>query len=479
MSFLFHLPNVRLRLRQIMSFSSESFCMRTGASKPPLPYHDGLELLLRPHKPSELPDEPDATLRRQGRTERHELHPLVRCLLHPPAPGKISDSEMFIILRIIAPLRAGDGHAAQLLVVEAMGQHDTSTPDGPLAEEMPGMADEANATGLSVRSCAAWPLLFVPPPGERIVAKIYDPLYYDHEQDDVDPFVASDLAYAAETAAYETLTRLHGSVVPRYYGSYMFELFEPSMAATRAVRLILLEYIGGQAMRDLDPRDFSQRDRQDIIRGIIDAESALYAEGVFQRDLMPRNVMLLIGPNAATASSLPLTQPTGQQLAPDKTLNTDNATRALGGRDQAAWFGKPRAAPATLLPERCTSTTASAQAASERNGRCGVCSCRTLSVVLIDFGNVSVNRNVSEGSPCASLFQFSGKVVTPLLRWHRAWWGRVQWGFETWIDWEWQPWLEDCYGHTRVDITDDMRAYWLPQYLLDPISELHFDNEGS
>jgi hypothetical protein len=63
-----------------------------------------------------------------------------------------------------------------------------------------------------------------------------------------------------------------------------------------------------------------------------------------------------------------------------------------------------------------TNATASAQAASERNLNSGVYRRRTLSVVLLDFGGVSVSRNVSQASPLASFSQFSGKSVPSLLR---------------------------------------------------------------
>ncbi len=262
----------------------ESFCERTGATKPQFPYHDGLELL--PHKLPEPDDEADPTLDEAGVVERYTLHPLARCALHSPAPGQATAGCKAVRLRIVAPLRAGDGRSAQLFLAEAVGDDDTMTPDISHATgaQKTDASAPAAAGAVGPPGDGAWHAQFQPPrPGELIVAKIYDLLYYDHEQDNVDPFSTTDMAYAAEAAVYEVLARLHGTMVPRYYGSYTFELFEPAVAATRAVHLILVEYVRGRVLSDLNPRDFSQHTRQDIVGGIIDAETTLFAEGVWQR----------------------------------------------------------------------------------------------------------------------------------------------------------------------------------------------------
>jgi hypothetical protein len=67
--------------------------------------------------------------------------------------------------------------------------------------------------------------------------------------------------YANEAAVYTTLANLLGGLVPRYYASYTFDLCEPSKAAARAVRVMLMEYVRGVALRDLDPAHYFQRAR--------------------------------------------------------------------------------------------------------------------------------------------------------------------------------------------------------------------------
>ncbi len=121
------------------------------------------------------------------------------------------------------------------------------------------------------------------------MAKIFDPLHSDHQQDDVDFFLWSDASYATAAWAYAKLANLHLGLVLRYYGSYTFDIREPSAAAgaaTHDVRVILVEFVRGCALRDLDPDHFSQRVRQSIIGAVIDTETAVFC----RRSLPPRPV---------------------------------------------------------------------------------------------------------------------------------------------------------------------------------------------
>lgn len=51
-------------------------------------------------------------------------------------------------------------------------------------------------------------------------------------------------------------------------------------------------------MRDLQPRGFSQLERKQIIKHIIDRESAIYVRYERLGDLHPRNVIVKRGPNS-------------------------------------------------------------------------------------------------------------------------------------------------------------------------------------
>jgi hypothetical protein len=95
--------------------------------------------------------------------------------------GGRSEAPLFIIrLKIFETIRVEDGQNAQLVTVQASSH---ITPNN------------SNA-----------------PPSDRcLVAKFYDPLYFDHEQDDADPFLCTDYHYTHEVAAYKALDPLQGT----------------------------------------------------------------------------------------------------------------------------------------------------------------------------------------------------------------------------------------------------------------------------
>jgi hypothetical protein len=95
-------------------------------------------------------------------------------------------------------------------------------------------------------------------------------------------------------------------------------------------------------------------------------------------------------------------------------------------------------------------------------------SCRMSSVVVIDFGEVSINNDQSPW-PFNKLSMSRSIYMPPLLRWHDAWWSDHLHEFETWIDWEWQLWLEEQYRHMQRDITDEIRSRWLPDKMLEKL----------
>ena len=247
---------------------SDSYCTTFNESKPPIPYSPGQEVWVRPHDPPP-PTKGSRALTRDTAKERASKHPVERCLLHPPLRGG-SIASTVIRLKILETIRVEDGQNAQLVVVQASSH---ITPNN------------SNA-----------------PPSDRcLVAKFYDPLYFDHEQDDADPFLCTDYYYTHEVAAYKALDPLQGTIIPKYYGSYTCEL--PILGGNqRSVRLILMEAVKGNSMQHLKPTDFSQSERQNIMKAIIDAESSLYSHDVSHGDLHPRNI--LVSGSATAISTL-------------------------------------------------------------------------------------------------------------------------------------------------------------------------------
>ncbi|KKZ60625.1 hypothetical protein EMCG_04698 [[Emmonsia] crescens] len=162
---------------------SESFCTRQNCSKPDLPYITGKYLTVHSHNPP-VPTGNDCSLNPITVRERATIHPLQRCILHPPLEGSYGSTTAN--LEIIESVRAGDKCSAQLVTVQ-------------------------------LKQVAPQNIL---PTDNKLLAKIYDPLYYDHEQDDVDPFLCMDRDYSHEAAAYIALSKLYGTIIPRYFGSF-------------------------------------------------------------------------------------------------------------------------------------------------------------------------------------------------------------------------------------------------------------------
>ncbi|KAK0234433.1 hypothetical protein EDD85DRAFT_968904 [Armillaria nabsnona] len=125
-----------------------------------------------------------------------------------------------------------------------------------------------------------------------MVAKIYDPVYFGDAQY-YDPFSHLDLYVSRETQAYQRLQSLYGMKVPRFYGHFVAPL--PSQH-DRTVNVILLEYIYGRDTRDLVPREKAEALCSMHKDTLIDAALLLffdiYALGIEQRDMQPRNVIL-------------------------------------------------------------------------------------------------------------------------------------------------------------------------------------------
>src|SRR5271168_2955192 len=236
---------------------TKSYNTRFNVPKPDFPYAIGKRLHVRSHVPPP-PTESDCRLKFQATRERESIDPVQRCLLHPPLTGVFTSG--VAELEIVRLVRAGDQHGAQLLAVRVL----TSTHDLPSDTDL--------------------------------LAKLYDPLYFDHEQDDADPFLCVDRAYTHESAVYTKIADFQGSTIPKYYGSFSLLLPVDHMHS-REVRLILIEYVPGIDMQNLSPSNFTKSERQAIMKAIIDSETALYNRDIVHRDIHPRNVLILSQPS--------------------------------------------------------------------------------------------------------------------------------------------------------------------------------------
>ncbi|KAF8472649.1 hypothetical protein BDZ91DRAFT_652640 [Kalaharituber pfeilii] len=234
---------------------SDSYCVRHNVGKPPLPYFPGQQFQVQSHTPPPPTNSQKRGYNQDTSRERQEIHPLERCLLHPPLAGETGS--LVLHLKIVEAIRLGDNHSAQLALVH-VSNRTSALPN-------------------------------------HLVAKFYDPLYFDHQQDDGDPFPCVDHDYSHEASAYVTLRELQGSIIPKYYGSYTLELpvYSGDKQRRRNVRLILMERIRGITMDKLDAKAFSQSERQSLLKAVVDSESAIYNHGIHHRDTYPRNVVIV------------------------------------------------------------------------------------------------------------------------------------------------------------------------------------------
>jgi serine/threonine protein kinase len=142
------------------------------------------------------------------------------------------------------------------------------------------------------------------------IAKIYHPLYYafyhaDAPELKIDVTAQADCDYAIESAAYTELehSTVLGGIAPDYFGSWTMDLTTHigDELVTRVVRMILMEYVTGVRMLDLDPENLAREERENIMRRLIEGDYDLKYAGVRHDDVSPRNVII----SATTALSNP------------------------------------------------------------------------------------------------------------------------------------------------------------------------------
>lgn len=172
-----------------------------------------------------------------------------------------------------------------------------------------------NARGAQVLLCS------IIPQGEgtrafTAVAKVYDPLYYSFVSNighvPINVSRAADEDYSKEAASYKCLCRANqaGSFAPAFFGSWTFNLpiSHKQQRYRRHVRLVLIEYLPGVCMKDLFVRNgtgqtnalhLSEEYRLRVLAILLDGVVRQHHAGIDQRDLAPRNVMLVPPPDKA------------------------------------------------------------------------------------------------------------------------------------------------------------------------------------
>lgn len=219
------------------------------------PYAVGQSYILTKHSPAAAAGPPskipfDDMVDVWGRSARKEY-----CASRFPIPGTPAEGESLAVT-ITGHVRVGDGKGAQIVITD-----------------------------------------------DDRVAKIYDPLYYPcwGYRAILDVVGCSDYDYYHEATAYAELQGTDAdAAIPRYHGSHTMEVQDE--IGPRKVAVILMEYIRGPCMLDVDVEALTPRQREDALAKVLEADVLVDHNGVWNDDLHPRNVMLSL--------------PAGGQLSP-------------------------------------------------------------------------------------------------------------------------------------------------------------------
>jgi len=221
--------------------------------KPPHPYIRGTSFSITRHKPGEpfgyvyVADNRPRPKRAKGLSTMSQYE---YCLANPSLGGT-TDTEHCTIA-ITDEIRVGDGCGAQIVRVN-----------------------------------------------DDMVAKFYDPVYYPTLDEYCwvirDVVTDAEEDYRNEANTFEELQgKFDGTITPKYYGSWTLDLpvVDSKLCSKRSVRLVLMEYLNGRSMLDIDPTKLSEHERLNILFKAIEAEHTLWLHGITHCDFYPRNIMI-------------------------------------------------------------------------------------------------------------------------------------------------------------------------------------------
>ncbi|KAK7465294.1 hypothetical protein VKT23_005273 [Stygiomarasmius scandens] len=133
---------------------------------------------------------------------------------------------------------------------------------------------------------------------ELVVAKIFDPVYYDDSDDLVwlDPFSRSDLSVWNEVNSYQRLASMQGKNVPLFYNHFVASLGETHQH--RTVNALVMEYINGKDISKIVPRGTQKtvctEHLDALYTKVLQVHFAIWDLGVQNHDMVPRNVILRV-----------------------------------------------------------------------------------------------------------------------------------------------------------------------------------------
>lgn len=239
------------------------------ALKPAIPYRSGAVFSATSHTPPKPPLGSQHYPTEVAKEEINNTHPLDLCFKYPPE-GQQGDVRLQ--LRATREVRVKDPANGQLVMVEPT----VVTPGVVHSSTTASLIDWISSGG-------------------QVVAKFFDPLYYDFDRNRFDPFASSDATYRHEVEAYHHMQPLYGKVVPRFFGSYLVDIPLPSdyHIPTRPVQAILYEYIPGISLASQEAMDLSQGQRKAVMAAVINIDNKLWQLDVNFSDFHPRNMIVV------------------------------------------------------------------------------------------------------------------------------------------------------------------------------------------
>ncbi|KAF2846194.1 hypothetical protein T440DRAFT_472045 [Plenodomus tracheiphilus IPT5] len=137
-----------------------------------------------------------------------------------------------------------------------------------------------------------------------LVAKIYDPLYYEHiNQYNYKEHVVvnADGDYSCEAATYGWIQGSPAAkrLTPSFHGTWVADIEtcvhggdKECHIHLRKVPLILIELVNGHVMSEVNPSELPAETRSRVLKKAIEAEAVLFKAGVQHDDYHPRNIII-------------------------------------------------------------------------------------------------------------------------------------------------------------------------------------------
>lgn len=291
-------------------------------------YHDNLRLLLRhvlpelpggwidpenfqPWSPPEDPDRPSLPYKPgfAAQIEPHEAPPPFgdECLYDPWPRRDLSDIDFDTVTQSALVV----SHPPLETTPVTTTASSTGTPE--VDQDQTAQMIVTSPIRVGCESGAQIVICTVSQAGKQpfqAVAKIFDALYYCCRRGagPRDVTAEADKDYATEAAAYKRLADAGetGVSAPKYYGSWTLELpiTRRGVWQLRPVRLLLIEHLEGMDLKALRIQNSMHEDgpdayhlpeeyRLEVLAQALEGYVRMLHWGVDQRDLAPRNVMLV------------------------------------------------------------------------------------------------------------------------------------------------------------------------------------------